>query len=478
MVPEDALNHLLQVLPSSTTDGHLTLDTTKMTLSERMYAENYLRRSRVCEGCKQPVPLHTWHAHNRDCAEIVVECPWAGCTHRCPRRLMDTHATTACEHRREQCRWCREMVPAAQMAPHLETCPQRMVRCEDCGKSFLQQQLARHRRGCSHRAVRCRWNGCTECLPHHRIEQHQRDCPHRVVGCSWCKAMVPARELDAHRAECAMRPMRCAVCAATLQAPPGSDTTSVQLHRDHMLLQHWLPQLEDLIVRHCMTCDGCDSVKITAKDTCGSFKRMMGLFQGGHCDHCPHSQCAMCRQLWHLMNNHSTRCERYRRGDPCDFPLCPNYPVECSWHGCKRSIKLQHRRDHEQICDHRPAHCPHCFRSFTARAMTSMQIRDHVRKCRVQKLYILRHVQSCARLQCPAQEGPFRCTDVRGWNAHYNRCERCPADCDTCQHLVDVDPDPPTTAAKRRGRGTKRPRKDERAARAQLTLDVTKKSCV
>ena len=468
---DDVLEHIHTVIGTPTPEEHqsLCLDLDKMTAVQRMYAEKYIQQPATCEGCGETVPLCHMHQHRIVCPLVTVRCHWEGCGHRCSRQQMVVHDKT-CAFRKTQCVWCCGMFLESEVARHSESCPHRKVTCAHCHKEFLNHQMERHNKICSHRPVECRWKGCNALVPHCELSSHQSSCEFRLVGCEWCKCLVPHKDLAAHREQCEMRPICCKLCRETLQGDTETGTTSALVYRDHMLLQHWLPQMEEVITTHCVTCPGCDDVMVTSKQSCRQFKAMIQKFQMGHCDHSPHTMCDTCRQLTHLMNSHSARCSRYRHGHVCPFPLCPNFEVRCCWKSCGHLCKLKHRKDHEQICRHRPTSCPHCQHCQTTvngHLLTTVQLKLHMRECRLHKLRMLKHVQTCTTLQCSCVEGPYRCTDVKMWDAHYKTCDKPPQMCEKCAPLISMDVDPEGTAGSRAGRGTAGPRAGRGTARSR-----------
>jgi hypothetical protein len=342
--------------------------------------------------------------------------------------------------------------PLAQRAEHEETCTLVPRTCPNCNEKMPQHKLEHHQQRCPLRQVLCKWVCCGRMLPQRDRQQHHKVCKFRIVGCTWCKAMLPHHEIADHRTCCAMRPICCQECDVTIMASADGGSTSDTLYREHMLLRHWLPQMEALIKEHCKDCTGCDEVKFTSKQTCEDFQRQMRQFQNGHCDHNPHANCATCKKFTHLMNNHSSRCPHYRSGEACTFPVCPNYSLPCFWKGCTTKQLFKYRRDHEQICSHKLLRCPHCPDSDTLNfhIMTPMQLKDHMGKCRLAKLQMLSHVQSCSDNGCTVQVGVFRCGDLRAADAHYAACRSGdPLQCSRCLKLADLDPDIATTRRKR-----------------------------
>lgn len=125
----------------------------------------------------------------------------------------------------------------------------------------------------------------------------------------------------------------CRLCSQVLLNP-------VTAGCEHIFCQSCVVRtMKSLVTKHaCPTCNASISLNMT--DTNVEFKlKLLNLVM--QCTH----KCGANFILAEL---------------PDHMEICPNAPVECTFKGCKRTIKRCDKRKHQDECDFRPVECEAC----------------------------------------------------------------------------------------------------------------------
>jgi hypothetical protein len=452
-LPAETRTMVLRMLPCADFDEqnyHVCID--KLPSALRAHVERMLQADTACSWCHQAIPLAQMHTHLlQQCEQMTIRCQWSGCGTMMRRSEMDHEKR--CPHQQLHCPFCEALHTRETLKDH--HCPQEPLQCAFCRKSIRRRQMEAHLLACPLAMVECKWVGCRAQVVRRDLAEHETSqCEHRIEGCSWCKAMLPSASLAAHRLACPLRPLTCDHCGETIQAS-GLISTD-KLLKDHVILQHWQPAMEEKIRSHCMQCPGCDEVTMgrlgSGEKSCRHFQEEMRAFQAGHCDHTPHSMCFLCRQFTQMQHHHMQRCTFFKTGQTCLFPICPNFPVKCFWKGCSDTTFLCHRKEHEQICEQKLVRCPHCIyvdSETNFHIMTPLQLKAHLRSCALHKTGMLHHARSCLSPACPKMEDNYSCIAMKSWLAHYRTCRQDPRTCAECAPLMELDDDIEGTTLRR-----------------------------